>query len=421
MRVRTVALPGPRAPLLPALLVFAALLPQDVNIRPFGLFLTCPRLILLGSAPFIVMRLVRKFTTGGATLCDATVAAAAVWMFLSVSVSSGLDRAIVGASVLILELCGAYYLVRATVNRTGDAVALARWLCILIAINGVLSVLDIVTGRHILHELAQSVTGSAGEWRLDYRNGVLRAQGTLEHPILLGTVCCIGAIIGLGVLKGWQRAAVFVGCFVGMVASVSSAPLGGVILGCMLLVYGRAMPHFPGKWRLLLVTGGLLLGLLLSVHPAPFAFLLQHLTIDPETGYYRLMIWNLVGSLVTAHPWFGLGLDSDFAEIFSVANTVDSVWLYSALCFGIVGSVLIGLILVTSCGRAMRRGALVTDAEMKLARSLGVVVFLYIYLGCTVDYWGCTWILIGVVSAMRVHLSDLTAAQGVPGVRLRTV
>jgi hypothetical protein len=39
------------------------------------------------------------------------------------------------------------------------------------------------------------------------------------------------------------------------------------------------------------------------------------------------------------------------------------------------------------------------------------VVFLYLYLGATVDYWGCTWIMIGVVAAMRVHLSDLAAAQ----------
>ena len=406
--------------LLPAvMLTLCALLPEDLNIRPAGLLLTTPRIVLLASLPFMLSQLSRRFAATGLRLapCDWAMCAAAAWMFLSVSMTQGLDRAIVGASVLILELCGSYCLIRCALDKPGDAAILTRWAAIFIAANGVLSLADIVAGRHILHDMAQAVTGYSKDWRFDYRNGILRSQGMQEHPILLGTVSVCGAALALAACKGAARVVLCAGCLAGVASANSSAPIGAFVLVCLLLGYRAVTPNFARRWHVLMAASGTFLALLFALHPRPFSFILDHFTASPQDGYYRLLIWSLCGPLVLDSPVYGLGLESDFAERFGVAQTVDSVWLASAMNFGLPGAVLLAAVLILSCSRPVRRAvALPEGQETRIGLALGIIVFLYIYLGLTVDFWGCTWIFMGVFAAMRVHMGQPLAS---PPVRPR--
>ena len=409
-----VRLAGLATPVLPILLVAAALLPEDLNIRPGGLLLTMPRLVLLLASPWIAVRIGRRLSAGTLHVhaCDVIVCAAAVWMFLSVWMTQGLDRAFIGSSVLILELCGSYALIRASLEGVEDALLFARWTTYLIAANAVLGVLDVVTGRHVLHDMAQSLTGYSKEWRFDYRDGILRSQGMQEHPILLGVVCACGAVLALYTMKGFTRLALCGCCMVGLAASDSSAPIGGFLLACGLLAYHRLTRGFPRRWQFLIVTGCVLITLLLTLHPRPFSFLLDHFTANPQDGYYRLLIWSVCGPLVLDNPIFGVGLESDFADRFEVAKTVDTVWLASAMNFGIPGAALLAGILLSACAPAIRCARRFAVETGDLGRAVGVIIFLYIYLGLTVDFWGCTWIFMGIFAALRLHLSERIATQG---------
>ncbi len=397
-------------PVLPTLLAVAAMLPMGANIRPGGLVLTTPRLLLLAAAPLVVMRLARKLSTPGfrIAVCDVVVVLAAIWMFLAVSMTQGVDRAAVGASVMILELCGGYFLVRSSLDRPGQAVQMARILACVIALDGVLSILDVVYERPVLHDIVGSVTGFDQEWQQDFRNGRMRAMGMQEHPIAFGTICAMGALLSMVVTRGVQRIALVAGCVTGLLTSNSSAPYGGFALGCLFLIYHRVMARFPWRWQFLMVGGGLIVGALFVFHPTPFAFVIEHASSNKQDGYYRLFIWSLVGPLVQASPWFGLGLESDWAARFSVLNTIDSFWLCSAANFGIPGAVSFALILITACLRPVRQVGAMTPLDTALGRVLGIIVFLYLYIGVTVHFWGTHWILIGVFTAMRVHLGEIS-------------
>jgi hypothetical protein len=408
VRLPVAALDAAARPVLPALLILAALLPEDLNVRPGGLLLTMPRIVLLASAPFLLTRFFQRRAAGSLRVCacDWIVGLTAIWMFLSVSVTQGLDRAMVGASVLILELGGSYLLMRVCLNGAGQVLVLARWMTILIAGNALLSILDVVTGQHILHDVTQSLTGYSKTWRFDYRDGILRSQGMQEHPILLGTVSACGAVLALLTMKGMHRIVLCGCCLIGVAASDSSAPIGAFVIACGLILYHRMTARYKWRWQTLMIAAGTMLTLLLSLHPRPFSFLLDHFTANPQDGYYRLLIWSLCGPLVLDSPLYGVGLESDFAARFEVAQTVDSVWLASAMNFGIPGALLILGILISACARPVAKPAQFRNELSGLGRALGIILFLYIYLGLTVDFWGCTWILMGVFAALRVHVSE---------------
>ena len=392
-----------RVPRLPAVLLMAMLLPEDLSIRPGGLLLTIPRTALLFSSPFwigSVTRAIAKRSTAFVT-CDGLVILFSIWMMIAIASNSGIDRAIVGASVLALEFAGAYIVIRVTLADRQTLLGFARFLTYALTINALIGVLDVPFHRHISHDLAQAITHYDKLWRIDERNGIVRAQGMQEHPILLGVINTFSVILALSVLRGWRRQVTVLCSTVGVLSTMSSAPIGATALGCMLLALRRFTPHITARWKVMLAIGGVLLVALLAVHPRPFSFLLDHFTLDPETGYYRLLIWNLVGDLVLSHPTFGLGLDINFRDVLGTANTVDSVWLETAVEFGIPGSLLLAGIFMSAVARPTH----LADASLgNFGCALGIIIFLYMYLGFTVHFWGSAWLMIGVIVALRVNL-----------------
>lgn len=404
-----------RAPLpwWPALFLVAAMLPQGLNIRPGGLLLTAPRLVLLVALPAAVLRLARggnpAFRFG---LADALVLLAGAWMFIAISMTQGVARAAVGASIMILELVGTWFVMRAFLAKPGQAVAVARLLAAVIAIDGVLAVLDVIAQRPVLHDLADSLTGYDQPWQEDYRHGLMRALGMQEHPIQLGNVCAFGAILAATLLGGMRRWLVLLGCLIGQAAANSSAPIMAMLLGFAFLGYHKLLAGLPSRWLLLGSTAAFAFAALELLHPAPFSFLIMHTAAVPQDGFYRLLIWHVVGPLVQSSPLFGLGLESGFAAQFHVNNTIDCFWLASAANFGIVGSALFAALLLASCGRPL--AGRLPPPEARLGRALGLIVVLIFVIGMTVHFWGTVWLLLAAFAAMRAHLGDLAASAASP-------
>jgi hypothetical protein len=52
---------------------------------------------------------------------------------------------------------------------------------------------------------------------------------------------------------------------------------------------------------------------------------------------------------------------------------------------------------------------LLTYSESRLGVALSIVIFLAIFAGFTVHFWGSTWILIGLLVGLRAHLGELAA------------
>ena len=396
-------------PILVVLALALLLFPEETSLFIGGIRLTVARAVLLIVAPLALVRFGQQITSSSYRFVwsDAIIIPTGLWMFISVSVTDGADRAIVGSGVSALEFVGAYFAARALLTRHGQALALAQLLSILLAIVGLLAPLDTIAGHHVIHDTLGSLTGYEPDYQIDVRRGFLRSAGTLEHPILLGTACVIGTLLGT-TLPIAKRCFVFAGTLIGLLVSISSAPMGAIIIGFGCLVYRRLTPGFEARWRVLIAVVALMLALLFTLHPAPFGWLIGHTTFEPGSGYYRLLTWHYAGELVLNAPVFGIGMTDDWARPNWMLPTVDSMWLRSAMSFGIPGSTLIAACLIGACSRRIDTArTFLSDDEKRLGVNLSIIQLLYLFIGTTTSFWGVTWILMGLLAGMRAHLGAL--------------
>jgi hypothetical protein len=399
-------------PLILALLVVTNFQPVETSLIIGGLRLPFARLLLLLLAPYLCLELGRKIAAGRYRFvaADAFVLLAGCWM-LGASINViGLGDALNHAGPEILEFCFGYLATRTLLSSAGQAVSLINLLCVTVAVVGLIAVLDPLTDRFLVHEMTNAITGYGKDvvGRPDYRLGIRRAAGSMEHPILLGTACMIGLLCRAG-LPRRGRFFTMGGCAVGLAVSVSSAPLQATILGFGLLLYDRLFRCFRWRWALLfgmLVTIAILSFILFG---SPLGFVNQYLIFDPASGFAREFEWQTVGGYIAASPWFGIGFGWDeIAENIGAFASIDSVWLGKALVYGIPCSVLIALTFLGSASLPARGPRIgLAPVESWLATTLSIIMCLLLFLGFTVYFWGSLWILSALLAGVRAHLGEL--------------
>src|SRR5262249_11296610 len=140
----------------------------------------------------------------------------------------------------------------------------------------------------------------------DWRFGLLRATSTIEHPILLGTVCAFGVLLSTA-YQGWSRWFITISCSIGLTAALSSAPIGSLVIGGSLIIYDKIFREIPSRWIIFL---GIVLSLVAVVFIGssnPWALIFSKICFDPGTAAYRLMQWQVLWPYVMSAPIFGLG------------------------------------------------------------------------------------------------------------------
>ena len=158
----------------------------------------------------------------------------------------------------------------------------------------------------------------------------------------------------------------------------SSAPIQAMVLGFGLLIYDRILSQFSFRWSALIVVGavGIIAAFLIS--NSPIGFVISNLTFSPQSGYYREWTWDLVGLHVSQSPWFGLGY-GELPE--DINHSIDSLWLVLAIQSGFPGAVLVALSLLGAAAvLTSGRNAGLTSTETKLAATLGIALFLTVYI-----------------------------------------
>ena len=407
-----------KAPFLAALVVVAVFLPEALGFFFFGLRLTPARAVLLVLTP--VMLFSFGSLLGSAryrlVLSDLLMPAALVWMIISLAQIDGIEVALKSGGVTGLEILGPYLLMRCVLCTPDEVHATVKLLSVIAAIAGPIGVADTFAHFAIIHDQLARLTGYTyyhngmlSNLLDNYRLGLYRAQGIFEHPILYGIIMCYSLLLTLD-LNGRLKPICRLGCGFGLFLSLSSAPWTGLILGLGLWFYLRFAP-FSYRWLVLTGMGALASAIFFMVMPNPFGWLFNHLTLDPSTGYFRLLIWQYAGHDVMRSPIFGIGVTHDWFRPDWMPSSVDSLWLSSAMSFGIPGSVLIGFaILGAGSLRVVRTRAnseVIGPREVKLSRVLGILTFLTIYLGFTVDYWGASFMIIGLLAGIRAVLGQL--------------
>jgi len=404
-------------------MVFVIFIPDELSFALFGLRLTVARLVLLVLAPCALIAYGRLIGAGRYrfVLSDLFMPLAGLWMIFAPSTADGLSEALVKGGVIALDFVVAYAAMRAIPQNGRQTEALVKSLCAGLAVAGYVSTLDPLTGTpFLLHAWALAISGYQFDTTMSgsaedlFRFGLIRASGPFGHPILLGTAMAYGLVFTYA-LRGTLRVVWGVGCAIGLVASFSSAPLLALTLAVALAIYGKCV-QFRGRWLLIFgVTIGIFV-LFVMLHPAPFGWLLGHFLLNAQTGNYRLLIWQYAGEGVLASPMMGMGLIDPYPTRPAwMAQTVDSIWLMSAMQFGIPGSILIASSIVSACWASVTErenqedGLPGVDAE-RMAKCLSMNAFLTIFLGFTVHFWGTSWILLGLMAGLRASFSQFSTS-----------
>ena len=117
--------------------------------------------------------------------------------------------------------------------------------------------------------------------------------------------------------------------------ALSSGPLlsTAAILG--VYMYDRILNKSSARWKVLAVVLAALIVAIFTFANRPFSWIVSHLTLDPQTGYFRLYIFDYVIEQIKSSPLVGIGFGPAGSDEFRANASVDCAWLVYTQRFGI--------------------------------------------------------------------------------------
>jgi hypothetical protein len=340
-----------------------------------------------------------------ALISDLFAFGTAAWIIGATLTTSGYGS-LSSAVAESLEFFGGYLVARGLFFGPASLNTFVRVLKVFTAATIILAIADSMSGRWITRDAFAAILHTSSPGVL-IRMGAVRATSTLDHPIALGAFCALVTTIFLYSERSVLRQAFYVGlCFLGCYLARSSTAIISILIILSVYVYDRTLRRFSWRWNVFwMIAAGLLVALsMMTSHP--LESLIYHLTLDPETGYYRIMIWDAATSKILQSPLTGYAFNLLNDDILD--NSVDSVWLVYSLRFGLPMIAFLILTNITSlwpAGQSLRKpsGDFCLD-EMRPA--LTIVLVMFSLIGLTVHFWNYMWIFWGLCIGMRASLRE---------------
>jgi hypothetical protein len=337
-------------------------------------------------------------------ISDVFAFAAAFWMLLAPVSVDGLSS-LKSAGAVSVEFIAGYLAGRAFFREPAALATFVRVLKILLVTVILLAAADVVSGRWLSHDVAGALFGMPALNPV-FRDGMIRATSTFDHPILFGTFCSLAAAILLFSESDVKKRFFYVGlCFVGGVLSQSSASLMTVALVLSAYGYNQLMRSVPHRWTIFWVAVASAFAALFLVSNRPLGWLITHLTLDPQTGYFRILIWDAALDQISQSPFVGNAFNLLGDGILDA--TTDSVWLVLALRFGLPIVILLALANVTALLPVRKQSGWANVAYMERMRlGFSIVLVLFMFTGLTVHFWNYIWIFWAVCIGIRASLRE---------------
>lgn len=377
-------------------LLVGIMLPVEVRVNLAGQTFYAYRIAWLLVAPWLLFQvLVGRFQF---RFNDGLVLLAAFWMTLSFSVVEGIAKGFPAGLALALDVLMPYLITRHCLRSLND------FRCLLIVFApialgvAVLMILESVTHTRFIRSAAQAVFGSltAAEYGnvafkaggIDIRYGLMRAMGPFSHPILAGLFYAgLMPLYYFSRLRGWPLVMGLMSG-VGALFSLSSAALLGLAMFAVLAGYEwlRKLISFL-NWPLFLAAAGTVLTLLQLLSSNGLLGLIIRYTVDPKTGYYRLLIWEYGSKSVAKYPWFGIGYDP-FEKLIWMNDSVDTVWLAIAIRNGLPPALLLGAAMLLAIVSLMRAASLGDPGGRLTVLGIAISLSILFTMGFTVSFFG---------------------------------
>jgi hypothetical protein len=254
------------------------------------------------------------------------------------------------SGILFIETMGAYLLARRFIRSAADFRGMV--LAVTMVVLGLLpfALYEWVTGDKPILSALSAIFPTVEITTLTPRWGFWRVQGPFSHSIEFGLFCT--SILSLTHLA-WGQSCSFTtrwilsGAVTGTAfLSMSSAPITCLLFQIALIGYNNLLGQYKSRWTILWSV--FVLGLVfaqLGTSQGAIKFFISNFTFDPQTGWYRVAIWDFGSASVVNHPLLGIGLADWERPRWMASDSVDNFWLLTAMRYGIPAAIL----LLASC------------------------------------------------------------------------
>jgi O-antigen ligase len=370
-------------------LIVSYLLPIELSVRIFGLLLAPSRAVLLIVTPIAVWHLVAG-RGPRLRLFDWLIIAFGAASMFSYGWHHGFEKGLSYGGAVTLESVGSYLLARVWIRDGATLRAVLALLVGTIALAAALALPEALLGRPFLHEAMHALTGVGHYAEPETRLGLTRAYATFDHPIHYGTYCAsLLGLVWFCTPSPWSRAGKALLIAFATLLALSSAPLLGVVLQLGLIVWERSTRWLKSRVPLMLACiAGLYIGAGFVSNRGPIGLIATSLTINPQTGYYRMLIWEHGFANVRANPWLGIGLNDWARPAWMAAETIDTYWLVLAMRHGLPTAALLVIAIYVLIRAVWRCLARFPDAERRrIATGWTISLVAFILVACTVHLW----------------------------------
>ena len=141
---------------------------------------------------------------------------------------------------------------------------------------------------------------------------------------------------------------------------------------------------------------------------SPFAIIATSFTLDPWTGFYRLLIWQHGLENVARSPITGIGLADWTREWWMASDSVDAFWLVIMMRMGVVALVflLLAITLLLVAVHNQRRGMTKAIRVLVIACTFSLIAISLSV--CTVSYLNHTLRACNLETLVGASINRLT-------------
>jgi hypothetical protein len=315
-------------------------------------------LLLVLFLPFVFSIL--RGRAGRVTISDVLMACYVLWIVVTLIINNGMERFSYGA-IWATMLLGGYMAGRLLIRNAQDYIRFIRYFLIMLLILLPFTLYEFLTERMVIAETFRKFVPAIDKF-YETRHGLSRVQVFLPHSILFGLFCSLGFANVIYVYRHQfigrlARLALVVGM---TVMALSSAPLLSIGLQGIMAGWDKVT---RGKW-MVLVGGITVIYVFLSLASdrGPIILIIDKLTFNPATAWWRVHIWNYGVQNVMDNPFFGLGL-KDWVRPVWLAPTVDNFWLLTAMQSGIPALAFVMLAIAVHIVRVVMAKGLTAQAR----------------------------------------------------------
>lgn len=415
-----------------ALLISAMLLlPYSVAIYLGELKLTPIKLLIVVLMLPAMFNLIGSWSSGQRKFLasDAYAFGAFVLMSLGPATTSG-SRDLVSAFSQAIEFYGVYVVARAYLYDLASIERLIRGLQVATMVVVALGVVDTLSHRYFTQDLANSLFSIGPERALNASESQLnrtvlgmeslRAASTFDHPILFGAFCVTVLPLYLySPTRGLNRFVLVGFCITGALVALSSAPLLGLSMVAAVYLYDAIFKPQRWRWKLLVTCIAAFIFAFSVASNNPLSWLFRNLTFDPQTAYFRLLMWEIGSTIIERNFWFGVGYTPIGDRILEAS--IDSLMLAKAIIYGV--PMVVFLYLSAICAYLPVRGETAIRRQKPLldlrCTGFSLTLSAIMFISITVTFWNAVWLFFALCIAVRASLKEQCLVELRSGVQVR--